>query len=120
MADTVKVACSVPNGVELRLGFPSYGEARDPNQTPRKVVLGGPNSARQSGANGMSPAGIGITDVDAAFFTEWLEANRLNPLVTSGAIKEFKEFKEDVDQPTAQPEAEALAEEDTQQPDEDQ
>lgn len=101
MAATVKVACSIPNGIALRLtkmidvgggeqAFP-YGD---------EVLLKGP-ATLSHGANADSRAtGSSIVnDVDGDFWKQWFEQNRQGALVTSGALRHLKEDEPPVEKP---------------------
>lgn len=92
MTETVTVACSVVNGISLRLTRPGEDDGtgyRPPRLSGLDVRLMGP-SARGAGTNNGFRAAPGRAvmneDIDVEFMKEWLEQNRLNPLVMGGSI----------------------------------
>jgi len=84
---TVRVACRHPGGVTINLAVSVADGTGGTQMRPyESVTLKGPSSA---GSGTSSPAGldsIGITEVDAKFWEEWLAVNQQNPFVTQGAI----------------------------------
>lgn len=84
----VTVICKMPNGIILQLQRPisrrmpsRHGlvEVTEHERVGEKVALNGANSSRVIG-------GFGVTEVDAAFFSEWLKQNADLPHVTKGLI----------------------------------
>jgi hypothetical protein len=107
---TVMVACSVVNGLTLRL----FKHGRDDIGSPiisvdgPKVILNGV-SALYTGAGNTEGAGQapGITEVDAGFMDAWVDQNRLNPLVDMGMVKVLEEG-EDAPAPEWPPQGSAI------------
>lgn len=93
----VRVACSVPNGIALRLSqeFTEFG-IKGMRLVGDPVILRGPTSPRSD----FSP-GEEITDVDAEFWAKWLAQNARNPLVVNKSLRDFDEKPKDE---TAKPE----------------
>lgn len=87
MPDVVRVTCSVPNGVELRLFEPR----EEPLGVTTMVQTG--ETARLLGPTADGP---GHTDVDKAFYDKWLEQNPDSPLLARGLIR-VEEEKPDAD-----------------------
>jgi hypothetical protein len=95
MRETVKVLCSVPNGIELRTYAPGYDDGTGTgNQIAPRVgdviTLAGP-SALMAGVN--APEGVPVeTEVDAAAWGRWLDQNEKHqhPLIASGQVFERK------------------------------
>lgn len=90
MADerkTVRVACTIPNGLELRIqreGHDDGSGVRHMVYVGDPVVVRGPE-ATSAGVN--QPAGeLVTTEVDAGFFATWLAQHENDPLVTQRAI----------------------------------
>ena len=93
----VKVACSVPNGLAIRLFKVGYDDGTGDNVKPMigdgaGVRLNGP-SALHTGAGNTSPTDLepGITEVDAEWWGKWLAQNQQNPFVAERFVYEFKE-----------------------------
>lgn len=87
---TTRVLCSIVNGVELRLferSFDADGMGTL-HMVPvgDAVVLKGP-SAITAGVGSAGTGELVATDVDAAWFSQWLAQNEQNPLVLNGAIR---------------------------------
>lgn len=86
---TVKVMCSIPNGVELRTFAPGYDDGtgtgnRMQQRVTGTVLLKGPSSL-DAGVN--APSGVPVeTEVDAEFWDTWLNQNEKNTLLTTGAV----------------------------------
>lgn len=94
---TVRVACTITNGAMLQLWQKGFDDGTgDGERMPRKdglaVRLNGP-SALHTGAGATHRADVepGVTEVDAEWWGKWLDQNKLNPAVDSGAIREVKE-----------------------------
>ena len=66
MANTIKVACKLPNGLII-------------DHDGHKHELAGANSSQLIN-------GFGITDVDKEFFDKWLEANKAQKIVQNGIV----------------------------------
>lgn len=89
----VGVACSIVNGVELRLHERIYDDDTA-SATGRKVaipvgesvVLRGP-SALAAGTGHPGDGAAVVTQVDAEWFARWEEQNKGSTLLESGAIK---------------------------------
>lgn len=84
MAGTVKIACSVMNGVSLQLTRP-IPDGTGVEQSRRyggKVILAGPTSPRDDAAEREV-----VTEIDSAFWTTWLAQNPNNSLLADGAIR---------------------------------
>lgn len=99
MAELVKVACHVMNGLNIRL----FREGRDPvSGAPATVPdgagvrLNGPSSA-MSGAGNTSPEGLapGITEVDRDWIELWMKQNAANPLVSMKQVVVLDEETKD-------------------------
>lgn len=69
MAKAIEVACKLPFGLVL-----------DHPKTGQKVVLNGKNKTSIIGQD------YGITEVDEAFWTDWIAVHADYPAITSGAI----------------------------------
>ncbi len=89
----VRVACTFPNGLELRLHARTYDDdtaystGRKQNvATGEVILLAGPHPRAQgAGTTGEGP-GV-INEVDAGLWERWLADNKDSSLVTSGAVK---------------------------------
>ncbi len=99
--EMVKVACKIPNGIELRLfkqGFDD-GTGQRPlihDQTKPRVFLAGPNTLGAGVGNTMVETAPAVhSDVDAEYFAEWLKQNEKNPLVTKGFIVQVDKEREE-------------------------
>lgn len=105
---TVKVACTLVNGIELRL-FDKPGDTPPgvvPGATvaglvalPGSVILKGAD-ARTAGVGSAASGAALINEVDGEFWDKWLEQNQDNPLVTSGAIAVVGDDVEQTDDQT--------------------
>jgi hypothetical protein len=94
---TVKVKCSVPNGMLIRISKPGYDDGTGDNVKTTVwdgpgVRLNGPSSLH-AGAGNSDGAGQepGETEVDAEWFDRWLEQNKINPLVADGHVQKVEE-----------------------------
>jgi hypothetical protein len=89
----VKVACSVVNGVMIRLYKEGYDDGTGDGIKPMVkdgpgVRLRGPSALYAGTANaGGDDLVPEITEVDAEWFAEWMKQNAQNPMVTFGAIR---------------------------------
>ncbi|MHB8272525.1 hypothetical protein [Bradyrhizobium sp.] len=101
----VKVACSVPNGLAIRLFKVGYDDGTGDNVRPMigdgpGIRLNGPSSlhtgAGNTGGIGLEP---GITEVDAAWWAAWLAQNQQNPFVGEKMVYEFKDKGEKAPNP---------------------
>jgi hypothetical protein len=84
----VRVACSVPNGIQLRLNQPGPGGAGEPMVGQgAPVVLTGPSSANTgAGAQTRTDLGPAITEVDEEFWRAWADQHKNDPLLTGGSV----------------------------------
>jgi hypothetical protein len=82
---TARVACSIVNGVEIRLS-----SGLRPDGIPGSVVLRGPDAVSAGTDNPGTGAPV-VTEVDDQWFALWLDQNEASPLVTSGAIRKLDE-----------------------------
>lgn len=83
MAESVKVFCTVPNGVSLRLTreFDDGTGAKQRYPIGDAVIIGGPRSpASDFGAEPIA------TEVDPEFWSKWLEQNPDSPLMAERAL----------------------------------
>jgi hypothetical protein len=94
---TVKIACSITNGITLQLWQPGYDDGTgDGKKMPRKdgpaVRLNGP-SALHTGAGATHRIDVppGETEVDAEWWGKWKAQNVHNPYFEVGAIHEVEE-----------------------------
>lgn len=93
---TVKIGCTIPNGIMLQLWKKGYDDGTGDGETmPSKdgvgVRLNGPSSLNTgAGATHRSDL-FGVTEVDAEWFGKWKEQNKLNPMFAEGAIHEVKD-----------------------------
>lgn len=90
----VRVACSVPNGLAIRLFKVGYDDGTGHNPMiwdGPGIRLNGP-SALQAGTNNTTGELIepGITEVDAEWWGLWLAQNAQNPFVGEHMVYEFK------------------------------
>lgn len=90
----VKVACSIVNGLKLRVSRPGYDEGtgsgmKMPAFDAQQVTLKGPSpiDAGVGSPSSSKTGGVGITEVDAEFFARWLEQNERNPIVQQGCVR---------------------------------
>lgn len=98
--DMVKVACSIPNGLELHLFVQGFDDGtgvkpmhRD--YTQPRVFLSGPNSIGAGVGNTMLNGAEPVhTEVPAPFFETWLKQNENNPLVVKGLIAQVDKERE--------------------------
>lgn len=77
MSDSVFVACKIPSGLILQLRDPKH-----PNVVLESRTLEGSSSKIEPW---VKPDGIGVTQVDAKFWTafeDWARKNQYAPLVT--------------------------------------
>lgn len=85
MADKVKVACLIPNGIMVRLFRQAEHEFGQKGMVPdgAAIRLNGP-SALMTGAGNTSPEDVepGITEVDPDWIDRWMKQNPENSLVT--------------------------------------
>lgn len=79
MADTIKVASRSPMAIRIT----ESAEGKEPGTELKSAVLSGSSSIRGSLE--------GVTEVDAAFFRQWLKANPDHPAVAAGLIREMDE-----------------------------
>lgn len=71
---TVKVACSIPNGVQLRLNEPNPDGSGEMRPKGHPVALSGPSTASAgAGAPVRTDLGPAITEVDEEFWKAWAE-----------------------------------------------
>jgi hypothetical protein len=78
-AKTLTVACKLPHGIELRL----YKVEKD---IPAQLLPGDPVVLAGSNSDG-ALGGYGFTDnVDAGFFSAWMDQNQNFPAVRAGLI----------------------------------
>lgn len=94
-----RVACSVMNGISIRLSKPGYDDGTGVKPMIHDgppVVLRGPSSLHAGTANswgaGSEPV---VNEVDADWMGRWLEQNAENPLVADGHIKVLREDDEE-------------------------
>ena len=80
---TVTIACSLPGGLVLSLPD-AVALGLDPYAS---VTLNGA-APTLSGLSGGDNAGVGFTEVDADFWSQWIAAYATNPIITSGSIWE--------------------------------
>lgn len=82
-----KVACSVVNGIAIRLSEPGYddGTGKPARAAGGYVTIPGPSSLH-TGVNNTAAYEPVISEVDADFIERWMEANQKNPMVTSGML----------------------------------
>lgn len=82
-----KVACSVVNGIAIRLSEPGYddGTGKPARASGSYVTIPGPSSLH-TGVNNTASYEPVISEVDADFIERWMEANQKNPMVTSGML----------------------------------
>lgn len=111
----VKVACSVVNGIAIRLSEPGYddGTGKPARAAGGYVTIPGPSSLN-TGVNNTTSYDPVISDIDADFIERWMEANQKNPMVTGGMLVVLHEEQNEAepapvdeapaDQPPAEPE----------------
>lgn len=93
----VRVACTVPNGVMIRMtkAGPDDGTGDGQKMMGHEgpgVRLNGPSSLQTgAGATERRDLAPGITEVDAEWMARWLDQNGLNPLVAQGAVRVLEE-----------------------------
>lgn len=92
---TVTVACKMPHGLHLQLSdvrmeTPPQGGREVAVHFPMgdRVTLAGANAGNRDGANpdGRSVAGYGLTEVDAEFWSRWVEQNKAFPPLVKGLL----------------------------------
>ena len=88
MTETVRVACTIPNGIELRLYREGHDDGtgtkpRVPDGDP--VFIPGPNST-PTGAHATGTLQPVVTEINAHCMRGWLEQNEKNPFVVRGSI----------------------------------
>lgn len=83
----VKVACSVVNGIAIRLSEPGYddGTGKPARAAGGYVTIPGPSSLNTGVNNTVSYEPV-VSEIDADFIERWMEANQKNPMVTSGML----------------------------------
>lgn len=93
----VKVACTVPNGITLRLYKSGYDDGTGDGVKPMvydgdQVRLAGPSSLH-TGAHATARGDIEptLTEVDGEWWAKWIKQNENNPAVTGGHIREHRE-----------------------------
>lgn len=93
----IKVACTVPNGLAIRLFKVGYDDGTGDNVKPMigdgpGIRLHGP-SALHTGVSNTGGIGLepGITEVDAEWWGLWLKQNEKNPFVGECLVYEFKD-----------------------------
>lgn len=99
MADFVKVACRVPNGLNIRLSKPGFDDGTGVKAMVHDgpgVRLNGP-SVLQTGAGNTMREDLppGETSVDADWMGRWLDQNSTNPLVTMEQVFLLDEEKKE-------------------------
>jgi hypothetical protein len=85
----VRVACTIVNGVELRLSDRTFDDGtgmRHAVPVGEPVRLNGA-SALPAGAGNPGDGAAGVTEVDAEWWGKWLEQNQGSPLLAAGAVK---------------------------------
>lgn len=95
---SIKVRCSVPNGIELRLFAEGHDDGtghRPMRPTGDPVILRGPSSL-DGGISGTGTDAV-ENEIPANFWQAWREQNWQNPLVTSGQIVPVEDRKADAD-----------------------
>lgn len=82
-----KVACSVVNGIAIRLSEPGYddGTGKPARAAGGYVTIPGPSSLHTGVNNTVSYEPV-VSEIDADFIERWMEANQKNPMVTSGML----------------------------------
>lgn len=91
--ETVKIACSHMNGMMLNLYTRRQGDLGEPimRREGAGVRLNGPSGV-MGGTNAGAEGEPGITEVDAEWWSKWLEQNKgKNPLLDLGVIREMQE-----------------------------
>lgn len=93
MGDIVRVACRIPNGVELNLTteVEDGTGARQRYHKGEPVVLKGPHPKRHGIAPDSRNTGEIANEVDVAFWREWIMQNAEASLVKNGFIRELKD-----------------------------
>lgn len=88
--EVIKVACSVPNGLELRIMRQfDDGVGMKHQVGERSFLLAGPRNTL--GGVGSNDAGAIVSEVDAETWRAWLAQNPGNPLLEAGVIREIPE-----------------------------
>lgn len=88
---TVRVACTIPNGLLIRLQRLSKddGHGRVMVWDGPGLRLNGPDVGTAGGVGNTSPAGLepGITEVDAEWWTAWCAQHQKDPLLTDEHVR---------------------------------
>lgn len=102
----VRIACSVPNGIMIRLSRQGYDDGTGDGVRPMigdgpPIRLAGP-AALHTGVNATSGEGLepGVTPVDAEWWAKWVDQHKLDPLIVGGYVYELRGDDDDVDAKT--------------------